>query len=39
MLHLKLESIIFECKIKGTPASAIKQIQEKNYAQPYFKQW
>ena len=26
---------IFECKIKGTPASAIKQIQEKNYAQPY----
>ena len=26
---------IFECKIKGTPASAIKQIQEKNYALPY----
>ena len=26
---------IFECKIKGNPASAIKQIQEKNYAQPY----
>ena len=26
---------IFECKIKGTPASAIKQIKEKNYAQPY----
>ena len=26
---------IFECKIKGTPASAIKQIHEKNYALPY----
>ena len=26
---------IFECKIKGTPASAIKQIQEKKYAEPY----
>ena len=25
---------IFECKIKGTPASVIKQIQKK-YAEPY----